>query len=198
MKLIAFIILFIITLSFNAQEDHWDEQVAELTNGCGVIEWFYPKGDNDLWGGIVSLCDYKVGIYNFHLSNENDEINITSVQEIIPAKYKSIKGFENLNLEFEHQIRNEIKSGQIEYSIVYTKNKTGVIYKYFTDKYIYEDANDLFDEIDSNEIFGSKIIVSNKKKWGVYDWYNKKFIVDCVYKSKELAIEKLNASNKSK
>ena len=193
MKYLLTIIALIVFAQFSfSQEPHWEEQILELTKGLHVNELVEDPNSWDTWIANVTVKK-KMGIYRVDIGTDidiegYDSSYVGGIYPLIKPVYDDILPFEKIDKGQFSGIIEDISNPAIDVAVVYKKKKLGVIYRIVSPgmgEPEYHDTEMFFDEISWDYAPGTTVAVTNKDKWGVYDWYLQEMIAECDYASIE-------------
>ncbi len=186
-QLLAFLLFASFAQLSYSQEKHWTHQLLEITDGNKVIRWEEPANLNLAWVSVVKMKQ-KEGLYTVTISEDyndegNDSTYVAYVSNPIKAKYDEIATFE-LIPEEDYEKVYDLQGQDVEVAEVRIKKKIGIIVRYGDDYELnYLDSKHLFQLVDWKKNSGIHVPVMIDDEWGIYDWYQQRFLFECEYAS---------------
>lgn len=189
--LLIFLIVYVPFFSFT-QIKEWDNQFLNLSHSKKILKWEQCAYAEDIFIVYASNGKYDqiylTNICSDYDINGNDSLYICDIRPILNSKFQIKNTFVEIDSIYQYQYGEY--GYEYENKIVYTivkKNKYyGILYSegdYYCDGSI-EEPTDFFEEIDIKHSKGTYILVKQNKKWGIYDFYNKLFVLNPYYSNK--------------
>lgn len=190
-------LVFLSTIT-KAQEPDWTRQLLEKTKGKKIIRWERPSREGNPWVALVTVKK-KVGLYLVSIMDDmdnegNDSSYVYNVRKPIQSQYDQIYPFKTIDKEDSDRV-DYLQGQVVKVAEVRMKKKTGILVAYGDDYQVdYLDAKDFFQTIDWKNNQGTCVPVMKNDQWGVYDWYQQKYLFHCEYSSVE-ALPRTNDPN---
>lgn len=166
------------------QEKHWNDQFLSQTESKKIVKWTSTEDANE-WI-VIANKKKKLGVYQVTLELDsdqfgNDSLYVGYARNVIPPEYDKIEDFIVI-AEEDLQNHEYLQGEHTETAEVFKKKKKGIIVKYgYSYDYQFINAKHFFDEIDWKQIQGSFVPVMNNDLWGIFDWYEQRFLFECEY-----------------